>query len=309
MIGFRRALLTAALVALAAVAAHPAAAQAMPRRTIPNKPIRVIVGFAAGGGNDIFARLVGQKLSDILKQPVVIENKPGAGGRHLGGIRRGPAGRRLYADGGRQRHDVDRGRDLAEALLPSDQDLHAAVHDREFSADHGGPGEQSGEDGQGAGRLGQGASGQGELRHHLARLHHHQRAAQAQVRHAGRRHHLQEQQRDAAQRDRRADAARHRRWPAHGADGAGRQGPRAGGDRRGALVRAAGRAEHGGSRLPRRRRLSVERILRAGRNAARHRRPSSRPRCARRSRIRTSAASSRPWRSIPAAAAARSSAR
>jgi tripartite-type tricarboxylate transporter receptor subunit TctC len=41
----------------------------------------MIVGFAAGGGNDIFARLVGQKLSEILGQPVVIENKPGAGGR------------------------------------------------------------------------------------------------------------------------------------------------------------------------------------------------------------------------------------
>jgi tripartite-type tricarboxylate transporter receptor subunit TctC len=41
----------------------------------------MIVGFAAGGGNDIFARLVGQKLSDTLGQPVVIENKPGAGGR------------------------------------------------------------------------------------------------------------------------------------------------------------------------------------------------------------------------------------
>ena len=47
----------------------------------PNKPIRVIVLFAAGGGNDIFARLVGQKLSEILGQPVINENKLGAGGR------------------------------------------------------------------------------------------------------------------------------------------------------------------------------------------------------------------------------------
>ena len=61
--------------------AHPAAAQGDAAANYPNKPIRVIVGFAAGGGNDMFARLVGQKLSDILEQPVVIENKPGAGGR------------------------------------------------------------------------------------------------------------------------------------------------------------------------------------------------------------------------------------
>jgi tripartite-type tricarboxylate transporter receptor subunit TctC len=47
----------------------------------PARPIRMIVGFAAGGGNDIFARLVGQKLQELIGQPVVVENRPGAGGR------------------------------------------------------------------------------------------------------------------------------------------------------------------------------------------------------------------------------------
>lgn len=47
----------------------------------PNKPVRLIVGFAAGGGNDLVARVVGPKLSDILGQPVVIENRPGAAGQ------------------------------------------------------------------------------------------------------------------------------------------------------------------------------------------------------------------------------------
>jgi tripartite-type tricarboxylate transporter receptor subunit TctC len=47
----------------------------------PNRVIRVIVGFAAGGGNDIFARLVMNKFQENTGATVVIENKPGAGGR------------------------------------------------------------------------------------------------------------------------------------------------------------------------------------------------------------------------------------
>src|ERR1019366_9596982 len=66
------------LVALARSAIAPASAQEDPSR-YPTRPIHMIVGFAAGGGNDIIARIFGQKLSESLGQPVIVENKPGGG--------------------------------------------------------------------------------------------------------------------------------------------------------------------------------------------------------------------------------------
>src|SRR5262249_39076177 len=81
LIGISRVLAGAALSLAAVLAAYPVRAQTDPAAGYPNKPIRIIVPFAAGGGNDIFARLVGQKFSDLIGQTIVIENRPAAGGR------------------------------------------------------------------------------------------------------------------------------------------------------------------------------------------------------------------------------------
>jgi tripartite-type tricarboxylate transporter receptor subunit TctC len=81
MIGFGRAWRKVALAALAVAAAQPGWQPAWAQADFPSRPIRLIVGFAAGGGNDLFARLVGQKMGEYLGQNIVIENKAGAGGR------------------------------------------------------------------------------------------------------------------------------------------------------------------------------------------------------------------------------------
>ena len=49
-------------------------------QSYPSKPIRIIAAQSAGGGTDLFARMLGQKMSEAWKQPVVVENRPGAGG-------------------------------------------------------------------------------------------------------------------------------------------------------------------------------------------------------------------------------------
>ena len=89
--------------------AAPAVAQAR-RKTAPasypNRPVRIIVPFPAGGPTDILARVIAQRLSEVWGQPVVIENQPGANTAIARSTRGQDAGRRLHAA---RRHGRDHG--------------------------------------------------------------------------------------------------------------------------------------------------------------------------------------------------------
>jgi tripartite-type tricarboxylate transporter receptor subunit TctC len=65
----------AAIVLAAAFAATAASAQ-----TYPDRPIKMVVPFAPGGAVDSLARIIGARMQEQLKQPVIVENRPGAGG-------------------------------------------------------------------------------------------------------------------------------------------------------------------------------------------------------------------------------------
>jgi tripartite-type tricarboxylate transporter receptor subunit TctC len=69
----------AALLGLSLITGSPAQAESSAAANYPDHPIKLVVGYAPGGGNDVAARLMGKQLTEILHQPIVVENRPGAG--------------------------------------------------------------------------------------------------------------------------------------------------------------------------------------------------------------------------------------
>ena len=260
-----------AAATLAGSVGTPALAQGDPAQTYPSKPIRIIVGFGPGGGNDIFARLIGQKLSERLGQPVLVENKPGAGAIIGTEYVAKAAARRLHAAGRRhRRHDHQSG-GLQQAALRHGAGFRADLDDRLVPAARHRECRRAAAQHPGAGGLRQGQSGEGQLCQLLGGVPAGHRAVQAEDGRAVRAHRLQEQRREP-------DGRRVRR----GADGAGRRAARvrppegrqdqgAGGHVGAAHLRVSRRADHGRSRRARSRRAPVVGAVRARRHARRHR--------------------------------------
>jgi len=117
-------------VACALMAGAPAWAQS----DFPNRPVRVVIGFAPGGTTDIVARLIAQQLSDIWGQQVIVDNKPGAGAMIASALvaQAAPDGYTLLQNS--NSHVVARAERLT-AMLPDGRSLRADVVGRDAGTD------------------------------------------------------------------------------------------------------------------------------------------------------------------------------
>ena len=222
-----RLLRAAALACLFGIAAAPASAQDYPSRTV-----KLIVPFGAGGPADVFARDVAQHLSEQMKQPFVVENRPGAGSI-IGTdavAKSAPDGYTLLVMS--NTHTTNESL-IAEQAVPADARLRAGRADQLLRPADGHSPVGAGEGPEGVHRARQGEAGQAQLRVVRAghAVSHGGRAVQSDERHQHRARAAQGLGRSAQQRDRRPRADDVRRHHHDGGERAGRAGARARHDR------------------------------------------------------------------------------
>ena len=143
----------------AGAAALPAVSRFARAQAYPSRPVRLIVGFPAGGPTDIVARLMGQWLSERLGQPFVIENRPGAGSNIAteAVVRAPPDGYTLLMVGPADAVNATLYEKLNFNFIRDIAPV-AGIYPR--APCHGGESIGSGQDGSGVHRLRQGQSGQ-----------------------------------------------------------------------------------------------------------------------------------------------------
>ena len=171
-----------AVIGLAAIAGTPAAAQS----DYPNRPIQLVVPYGPGGVADVGMRIMAEKLSVRLKQNVVIENRPGAGGIVAAKAVATACARRLQRPDDRQQQRHRRGAVQVTALRHPEGlrfDLDGVVL---RSSDHR-QGRVAAEESAGRGQGGEGQSGQAQHRHYQSRQHaeSRRRVVQERQRHPG----------------------------------------------------------------------------------------------------------------------------
>ena len=271
--------LVAHVAVLIAAAFAPAGIPAAHAQQYPTKPIRIVVPFPPGGFSDVFARVIGTRMTESWGQQVIIDNRTGAGGNIGHGDRRQGAARRLHAGERHDRHARHQRDALQQAALRPGAGLHGRRVRRRSRRAAGRPSVAAGEDREGHHRARQSSARPAHIR--IGRRGNDRAPRRRSFQDDGEsRHHARALQRQRSRHDRPHvrpdfDAVR------DAADGASAgAGGKVEGDcspRREALCCAARHPDARGVGTARLRSEQLDRPLRARRNTVCDRQPSSTP--------------------------------